>query len=1427
MRTNSYSGIPEGLQRLVQHLNTAPGRWRPSRLILRNYWLVGRQDFSFVQGRLNLRGNNGLGKSTLLIPCITLALDGDRRRSRMDSFGSTVKAIEDYLIGPPGVSRGHPLFHNERTGYIALEFQKGGSEQYVTVGLGMHASRASDDRSADVWYFVLTDGRRIGFDFELDADGQPFDMKTLEARIGEGGKVTKKLYQYQQWVNDLLFRFESVQDFKNLTEILVRLRTPKLSNDLAPSTTAKYLSEALPSLSVETLEKVATNLQELNAFRAQVKEKERHATAVDGIHRAQASLVRLRAQEAAIVYLEAHEGFEKADRQLSKTEEDLRRSRKDMAEAAAELQRVELELGGLKGRLAAADSDDLVQDERELERVREDIAALGPEHRRHDDRVREEEGQRNKLRRELEDTHLAWPDGLERAHQHIRGLRKSLEPFRWDVPAVDLEALTTGLKSASISDPDSLTGLLHGALVGDALNRRRDLLTAVLGALRKLNEARQKHDVAKQKVQEAKEHYDSAVHERQAADKDLEDARQGFRAEVQAWRTNCLVLHVSDETAGEVQSAVDAFDSPETETSSLLQPVERIRSEIQKLLNEERAAARQQAEVERTRAREISAQIDALRKSDPVPVPRLGQERARELLGAAGIPFVPLYAAANLATLEPDSAEAVYLEAALEEAGLLDALIVDPARVAEVEALLDPEAADRWIRPAPVDDPSLLDLLVLEETVLPEEVLRRALGSIALGATESSACAVDVDGFWSAGALRGHATVADRERVRYLGATNRQLERERKIRELEEQASVAVARAGQADLRAMDADARLRTLDEEFVLLKALPALKNLRRGAQRLAAARRRVTETANEMETQERNRHIAEGNQRAAEQEHLQKVRAAPEAEGRDEDELELLRQTLSDARVEVGHLTRAIADLAGLQNRAERLESDLQMQIERLDSAQQTFRTTELRRASLKGRENELSLKLEAQELDLAVLRQRRQELRLAIETSEESLVDWRVLEGTAKKDEERFAGELSDRTREHSAALQLEREEAGRLGTRLRVYESVAAELQTYEGPGGPIEAARALLARRSGPLRQMKANVASDVEDARTTLEKARNTEDARALPFPLEVRPDLCIFRVKSAELAPNRLLARIREEIEELAVIITEKDEELFSNFLLHTVGDEIRNLIFRAREEVKSTNAILGTHPLSHGRRLRLKWDSIRKPDHKSASAHALAALMQKAFEAHLPLDQEKFRTLLRRRLEDVEREVQEKRAQKKGKITKDETFQTRLEQALDYRSWFEFRIYLDTPDGSEVELDDDEFKRHSGGEKSLNMFIPLLAAVKVRYMGARNADAPLMIGLDEAFAGVDTEKTNGMFSLLRNFEFSWVMTSEKLWGMAPGLPGCATYNLFLEQDTLVPVLFVWDGQTLRNTLETSSLRISLAGAAGGNGTAEIASV
>lgn len=251
-------------------------RWQSNKIGLINFWYYDNQEFSFIKGSMLLRGSNGSGKSVTMQSVIPLLLDGNMNPERLDPFGSRDRKMSSYLLeDDDGL--------DERTGYLYIEFKRQDNETYLTIGMGIRARRG---KNLDKWYFALTDGRRIGKDFFLYKDmGEKVTLskKELANRIGDGGRVIERQADYMEYVNKQLFGFETADEYKELLDLLIQLRTPKLSKDFKPSVINDILSDSLQALSDEDLRPMSEAIENMDTMNMNLKSRKEAKQAAEKI----------------------------------------------------------------------------------------------------------------------------------------------------------------------------------------------------------------------------------------------------------------------------------------------------------------------------------------------------------------------------------------------------------------------------------------------------------------------------------------------------------------------------------------------------------------------------------------------------------------------------------------------------------------------------------------------------------------------------------------------------------------------------------------------------------------------------------------------------------------------------------------------------------------------------------------------------------------------------------------------------------------------------------------------------------------------------------------------------------------------------------------------------------------------------------------
>ena len=336
-------------------------RWQASRIGLINFWYYDDQEFPFVKGRMLLRGSNGSGKSVTMQSVIPLLLDGNMSPERLDPFGSRDRKMSSYLLEEDDG-------RDERTGYLYLEFKRKESDTWLTVGMGIRARRG---KPLDKWYFSLSDGRRVGKDFLLYKEiGEKVTLskKELENRIAGGGQVFDRQADYMEYVNRQIFGFETVEEYKELIDLLIQLRTPKLSKDFKPSVVNDILSDSLQPLSDEDLRPMSEAIENMDTMNLNLKAREAGYQAAEKIQRVLDRYNRLTLFEKADRCCENQKRLSEAEREAKAQADETERSRKRLLALEQEISELDARRDAMeKERESLSKSDAVSLKSRELD----------------------------------------------------------------------------------------------------------------------------------------------------------------------------------------------------------------------------------------------------------------------------------------------------------------------------------------------------------------------------------------------------------------------------------------------------------------------------------------------------------------------------------------------------------------------------------------------------------------------------------------------------------------------------------------------------------------------------------------------------------------------------------------------------------------------------------------------------------------------------------------------------------------------------------------------------------------------------------------------------------------------------------------------------------------------------------------------------
>ena len=1411
---------PSALLALKEELRAGgPRGWRPSRLILINYWLFDYEVFHFVQGRLLLRGANGSGKTTVLVTAITLVLDAEKRREQLDPFGGQGRGLAYYLVGDPEATPDSEFYFENRTGYVALEFEHARTGEHRTIGLGLRTSRSRVDQSVDLWGFVVTDGRRVGFDFDLvDPSGQPLAPRQLAELLGPGGRVVERASDYRELVNRYIFGFPQVEQYEFLLELLHQLRSPKLNRDIKPSVLCELLTNSLPPLPSGLLDQVTRVIRDIDECMESLEENRRQLQVVEDLNARYAAYLNQVAQLAAVDYQTALGEYRAAVARFEAASAALAKAEGALAEQRARLEAVQLEIGQLRSRKAALEQHEALKGLEALRWLEGQLDRARDAERRAAQEVRRSEDELQALTARLQAHEQEWRGHLEQVRERAAETVRRAVEAAWAAAVQTLEGLLRAIDERRGASPaqQRLPALPQVApLVSELGAARRRALEAVLEALRELRQRQEQYREARLLEEREREVLFDRGREAERCREALEAAKEAAARAVAGWLEGAGGVNVRPEEREAALEAIARYPADGADLSNLVAPLrpafDRAAGRIAARLREAELARERLA----VRRDEVARALeDWAGKEEAEPPRSAGQEQARRLLAESGVPFVPLFAACEVRE-GVDGETAARLEQALAEAGLLDALVVPQEYADRVAGLLGAAGlADRWLAPgtssiltdgdAPgnVDAAADAGALTLWDVLQPDPALReepcwaaaveaalRSVGWHLAGLPAASVPLAVGPGGFRAGPLWG--TAQPRSVPAYLGRENRRRTRQSEVERLQAELQEVERALWEAEASVDRVRGELEALEGKWRQGEALPAWQALYDAVHRLYLAEEAVRQQQDRLDGATRRVRDAFDVLEAARAALAAATAPVPEARGRDEDGVRLLihqtDQVVQDAHAvdrESTHEERLAA--ACWQAAADRSRAALRLEDDRVALKAAREQVAELEGQVSAHRDLLASLGVSVEAL-LEELR--RLEAALASAEKEEKELLTRV--GSLEAEMMHCRHQVQEAAARRDRAAEAEVEARENLHDRLRAHPSLRNALELFEGgPDGPAKAAEDLLKFRRTAEARLRESVEESQRQAFRELTVSLQNARITLVELPPILEGDRLYFKRRGVALQPNELESELKDEKARNELILQQKETELYEQIILKDAGNEIRNRLEMAHRWQDAINATLREHPLVGGERLTLHWRPKPADRVTNEDPGRLVELLQRDPETLTDAEFNELVEQFRRRVNEVRRRFSDPNSQV--------VFAQGLADALDYRKWFRFHLMSAVPGEPLRELTDTRFAAGSGGQKSLRMFVPLVAAAYARYQGAAE-DAPRLIGLDEAFAGVDEANTREMFGLLDRLGFSWIMTSEKLWGDFPTLPAGSVYELVRWGNVVTPVWFVWDGRRL----------------------------
>ncbi len=1438
---------------ILQAQAGGPHGYRLRRIVLTNFWLYGLQEFEIPHGRLFLAGENASGKSTVLTAALPLALDGDLRPNRLDTFGGRERHMEYYVLG--GSESATPYSYERRTSYIALEFEwcdpdnppiapelrqrweNGEHEKarFLTIGISLAGNANASDRIRPL-RFLITDGSRLGYDlhtvYETGSkhDKRAFDHARFKQQLEGHGIICDTQTEYERQVARYLFGFEDVKDFQKLINLLLVLRRPNLSSELSFSRVHDYLKQSLRKISGETTSHVIGTIERIDAIQAEKERIQEAYSAAERLDRAQQNLALSRAQLAACEYLVTQLAEDGVQSRVMKLHKDLHMADNERRRAEERTQTLQAEQFQVGGQIKALEASEGLKAAIQLAAVRE--------------RTREAQAQEQLQKQSLEaasQAARASAERLERQHVHFENIKGksaaglqelcalAAEESYWEVAAFQLqEALhqVSGISTDTTVAPEipliitSLPGVQSEERIAwlrhlEALHRQREKLET------NVQHARDIETTRFQELDEARRRFQYVQDRAYELEQSLRQTLEQFFTTVESTSLAKTLLDevmppqvdtVDDETLsdrvveqfavviGGYRKIIDTFES---ELSEMADQAQSELNELQLL------AGSKSHEVAEAKA------LYEQKQSEPEFAPPRPTRHiiARAKLAEQGIAALPLYTLLDFAPgIDSDSEEAGRIEYMLEDAGLLDALVVAPAQVAAADKLLSEEGLSdcrlkieepgylldmhgeeehlqQWLR-FDTDASDALGYAGWESVVV---TILSAIGTYSNGRNTTgleSSLIMNEDGSWTHGLLTGRAGAG---KARCIGKATRLRVHQRELDELNEKRVQLEEELAWLYNQLAHYEQQLTQLQEKQAQLRKTLPNSGIEEVYAELAQSRLVLDDARTKyqkarLQTQEARQSF---NNLVAQLERDSNGIAAFAGDS----------QRVQDALMGVIKLKNQAqslyTQLAGLINTWEEFQKAREARAQAASNETNIAQLYErIRHQVLQAQAEEDELQRIAEFSNAEELSERLHTLRLQNETITMNLSEARA---NFVRADERAINATSQLTEaeERLQQAQLEcNEKQVHFVHQLAAYpveELVAAQQTAVEGRH--VSTAQRLLggALREGEIPARKEQLERAYRDAYNALSRTFNREQ----PILVEYGPDLddrgLVLFLNENRCRAVKLLELLGEHIEMQQILLNQEETKLFEDFLLHEIAEAMRTAIFEAEEWVQQINQVLSGLPMI-GEHYSLQWKPPAEYDLAKLGSHLAQhyKLLRKPAQALTAEETETLMGAFRQEIDAVRLRQQE---------NAEMNFMDALEQVFDYREWFHFDVLVTPIGGQRQRLTDRVAGTRSGAEQLFALYVPLFAALGALYRSAAPGAAKLL-ALDEAFDKVSVANTQRIMEFLVLQDFQWIMTGPQISGTGAKIPACARYLMIHEKGSPIATAsasFWSDSQTL----------------------------
>lgn len=1362
--------------------------WVINRIGLVDFWYYDDEEFYFKDGRMLLRGSNGSGKSVTMQSFIPLLLDANKSPGRLDPFGSRDRKLENYML-EDGDNR------EERIGYLYMEFKRADSNTFITIGMGL---RARKNRPLDTWYFNIKDGRRIGKEINLYKKDRTnskicFNKSELKTAIDTGGQVLDKQSEYMEMVNKQLFGFSNNEEYSELINLLIQLRTPKLSKDFKPTIINEILSDSLQALTEDDLRPMSEAIENMDVLKTTLDSLYESKKAADRIKQVYSVYNNAMLLEKTHKYMDSIDTLKRFKSEFATVNQDKIDLEEVLVVSEKSIERLEQEQKSLN-----IQKNNLERDHYDEMKIKDNLDNTQIELESEKSNLTKKEKElANKIEKQksLDRELRLRNETSEVIKDKIFKLIDEMNEIIEDINYEEHEFMEKEIK-------DKFNCTYNFAFSKQKTNVFEKLLKQGIALLNEQKAENDKYEEVSEKIHDLKIAYDKKNIEIENATNQLLEVKAELTEKINIWEDGNQLLKIEAKGMEKIVQLVSdyIYEDVYLDLKNVIEPYF---TSFSSVLNKENAQIETIKSNLLLEKNEKQKELYILENEKEIePTRTIAVLNNRKWLEKLKIPHIPFYKLIDFKdNVSKESRNNI--EEALIRMGILDALVVS---IKYKEDVLNANVGncDNYIF---VDNDktyttecNILELLFVDQKNNSEidsnfnEMINNVLKSIDLNNCSLNTN-INLNGDFNIGLLTGN--VSKDYTCKFIGEVSRANNKLNAIKNIKLELELIENKLISTESNLEIINKKIENLNKEY---SNIPHVKDIMLAADFVKNYENELKKINTEIELQQSKEKII--------LDHLQIVKEKLYKFSK-EISLKLNLEVFNKALESMADYKSYLSELE-IEHNKYILEHDfIKSKEEALDDINYDCEEIRYEIMSFEKKITNLTMKLNGfiEQLKLTNYEEIKEKIDNYIKRLRELPSSIKILYGTIGETKNAILNikekslviekNLEEQNTKNHMLKQIVIEEYSLLYTDFTELniddESSLRKLYNFLADKKTNNIGKDIMSIQGIVLEQFHKNI-EKLTEYNLTLD---NIFEENELLSELRIKRLDISCKIRGKKVAFYQLVKELADVISQQEILFKDGDREIFEDILTNTIGKKISSRIYKSEKWVEKMNDLMKNMNTSNGLALSLVWRKKKAESEGQLNTNELVELLKKDSGLMKEKDTDRLAKHFRSKILEARKSLEE-----------NENLQTVhyiIKEILDYRQWFEFQLLYVKTGEVKKELTNKAFFQFSGGEKAMSMYVPLFSAVVAKYQGAR-ADAPRLISLDEAFAGVDDKNVQDMFRLMVEFDFNFIINSQVLWGDYETIPSLAIYQLHRPDNAkfVTVIRYNWNGNVRSIVLE-----------------------